>query len=491
MHLYSRTAAILLLIAFVSVFVGPRALHAQSLPSGWSQTDIGSGTGSGSFAGDVYSLTSGGAGPGGTSDSIHFIYQQLSGDGSITGRMSTEWDLGLMIRETLDPGSTMVFTRYYPTPPALFYRATTGASMASQSGGIYVPNGHPWWFRITRSGDQFTAYDSEDAITWYAIGSSQTISMAQTVYVGLAVGGTSGTIDHVTVDSPSAPAPSIANVSTTSAAVGEQVQLSGANFGSTQSASLVYLNGAPVTVDSWSNSAISITLPSGASSGLMDVSVAPAMNDSNPIEFDVTSQPLPIPWLDQDIGQSLAQGTGIYQAGTFTVTGNGTNGSGSSDAIHFVYQPLNGDGSIVGRISSIQGSNPTIMIRDTLDPGALISFLTFSPNLALFQNRTTANAGISVQQVGVDGPGVPYWVKITRSGSTFTGYLSFDGYLWEPIGSPQQLSMGQNVFVGLSVDDSTATFLQPLERPGIRCSSLEAVLAAPKAIALRRSMAFR
>jgi hypothetical protein len=53
------------------------------------------------------------------------------------------------------------------------------------------------------------------------------------------------------------------------------------------------------------------------------VSVAPDMDDSNPIVFTVTTQPLPVPWLDQDVGAVGLAGSGTYASGTFTVAGAG------------------------------------------------------------------------------------------------------------------------------------------------------------------------
>jgi RHS repeat-associated protein len=58
----------------------------------------------------------------------------------------------------------------------------------------------------------------------------------------------------------------------------------------------------------------------------------------------------------------------------------------------------------------------------------------------------------------------PYWVKLARSGNTFTGYLSPDGVSWTQIGSSRTIMMIQDIYVGLAVSGdsnvslSTATF---------------------------------
>jgi len=54
----------------------------------------------------------------------------------------------------------------------------------------------------------------------------------------------------------------------------------------------------------WLREAVELarTIPAGATSGPLLVSVAPSMNDSNVVQFAVTWQPLPPSWLDQDVG---------------------------------------------------------------------------------------------------------------------------------------------------------------------------------------------
>src|SRR5262249_54873080 len=69
--------------------------------------------------------------------------------------------------------------------------------------------------------------------------------------------------------------------------------------------------------------------------------------------------PLPSPWADQDIGAVGSVGKGSFLTGTFIERGSGADIGGSADAFHYVYQPLNGDGTIIARIVAQEQSDPS------------------------------------------------------------------------------------------------------------------------------------
>jgi hypothetical protein len=85
----------------------------------------------------------------------------------------------------------------------------------------------------------------------------------------------------------------------------------------------VTLNGATVPINFWSATSIIITIPTGATSGPLLVFFGADKNDSNYVYFTVTSQPLPVGWLDADVGQIGTRGNASFSNGTFTVSGSG------------------------------------------------------------------------------------------------------------------------------------------------------------------------
>jgi hypothetical protein len=85
------------------------------------------------------------------------------------------------------------------------------------------------------------------------------------------------------------PAPSIGSLSLNSGAVGASVTVNGANFGSSQGTSTVKFNGTLATPTSWSSGAVTVAVPSGATSG--NVVVHASGVDSNAVAFTVVPAP--------------------------------------------------------------------------------------------------------------------------------------------------------------------------------------------------------
>jgi hypothetical protein len=315
--------------------------------------------------------------------------------------------------------------------------------------------------------------------------------MAQNVYIGLAVSSddwassnpptlATATFDNVSVSSTAVAAPVMSAVSATTGTIGSQVVISGTGFGASQGNSVVTLNGGLATINSWSSTSVTITIPSGATSGPLAVAVAPSMNSSNAVMFTVTTQPLPASWLDQDVGQVGKAGSASYANGTFTVSGSGQWIWSTADGMHFVYQPLLGDGTMVARVVSAQGGSSYaqagVMIRETLSPGSTQGYTLYQRSLVDFSYRTSTGASTTEGSSGTLT--LPYWVKVVRSGSTFSGYNSLDGVNWTQVGTAQTINMAQNVYIGLAVSSDDWASSNP---PTLATATFDNVSISPTA----------
>jgi glucose/arabinose dehydrogenase/PKD repeat protein len=160
----------------------------------------------------------------------------------------------------------------------------------------------------------------------------------------------------------------------------------------------------------------------------------------------------PLPWSQQDIGAVLAAGVSSYSNGVFTVAGSGADIWGNADEFHFSYWNQNGDGQIIARVASQENTQPGakagVMIREGLSPGARYAMAAVTPTGLLFQYRTTPGGASSFQIVYDLAP--PYWVKLVRSGNSFTGFSSPNGAAWSPMGSAT-VSMTGPTYGGLAV----------------------------------------
>jgi len=148
-------------------------------------------------------------------------------------------------------------------------------------------------------------------------------------------------------------------------------------------------------------------------------------------------------------------------AGTYTMTASGAdiwNVNGvEADEFHFAYKMLNGAGSIIAKVNSVDNTNAWakagVMIRETLDPDSVHSFACVTPsNGVASQGRpSTGGASFNTNQTGITAP---YRVKLERSISgLFTVSHSANGSTWQPVtgATSQNIPMGSNVYIGLAL----------------------------------------
>ena len=171
-------------------------------------------------------------------------------------------------------------------------------------------------------------------------------------------------------------------------------------------------------------------------------------------------------WANRDVGSPPLAGRASQSSGTFSVTGGGADVWNSSDQFHFMYQPVNGDVEIIARVVGLdythRWAKAGVMVRADLTAGSANAYMLGSAGSGWsFQRRPLASAP-SVATPGPTGA-PPGWVRVVRSGSTFSGYHSSDGVNWVLVGT-ETISMPAAVYVGLAVTShnvsatSTASF---------------------------------
>jgi uncharacterized repeat protein (TIGR01451 family) len=367
-----------------------------AMPAGWTSTDIGApitaGTADYAAGSQSFYLDGAGADEYGPNDQSHFVYQTLSGDGSIVARVrfqtnSSPWaKAGLMIRQSTATGAPFVDALVTPDVPSATpdYAGTgcdangclapgqpplpvagygvrmqdsaSGSATGQVLAGYTAPDK---WLKLVRSGSTFTSYESADGVTWTQIG-VQTVSMTGPVDIGL--------FD------------------------------TGHNIGQVSTAAF----------DNVSVTAATTQPPPG---------------------------PLPAPWTDADVGSPALAGSAGYTNGVFSVTGSGTDIWGTSDQFNYVSQPLAGDGNgtIIARVTSQTNTSSNakagVIIKQSTTAGSDYMLIAVAPNGTVkvqydFNGSIQASATYTFPNV---------WMKLVSLNGKITAYLSSDGVTWASV----------------------------------------------------------
>jgi hypothetical protein len=174
----------------------------------------------------------------------------------------------------------------------------------------------------------------------------------------------------------------------------------------------------------------------------------------------VPIRPLPpAPFRTTDIGNTGRPGfVALAGSNSFTLNGAG----GGLDAMFFVYQPLAGDGQVSARLLSLQNfwnNRAGLVIRESLDPSSKAVLLLARPS----GSSGTVNEGAELKvKTSVTTPQVkvasldqrqPNWLRLVRSGHSFTAYLSPDGLTWMQVGATT-LAMNSDAYIGIAVQSA-------------------------------------
>jgi hypothetical protein len=175
----------------------------------------------------------------------------------------------------------------------------------------------------------------------------------------------------------------------------------------------------------------------------------------------MTAAALPSAWQSRDIGAVGIAGSSSWNAGSFTIRGAGADVWGTSDAFHYAYESLSGDGTITARVASVSGSQAWtkvgVMIRGSTAANAAHAFMLVSSAKGLAFQRRTSSGSLTTHTSGGTGT-APRWVRLTRTGSRVSAYVSSTGSTWSLVGS-DTFSLPASVLVGLAVSSHTTSTL--------------------------------
>ena len=193
--------------------------------------------------------------------------------------------------------------------------------------------------------------------------------------------------------------------------------------------------------------------------GCSETVVAEILKNCGPV-----CDPVPAPWTNADIGGPAIAGEVCWDpfAETFEVKASGADIWTTSDQFHYVSQPVDCDVEVIAFVESQSNTDPWakagVMIRESSAANSAAVMMVVTPQQgANFQHRPSTGAAFTYN-AGTDNVGgitAPYWVRITRSGNTFTGFISADASDpqnpgWVEVSSIT-VNMATNVLAGLAV----------------------------------------
>ncbi|WP_157252859.1 ABC transporter permease subunit [Nonomuraea typhae] len=163
----------------------------------------------------------------------------------------------------------------------------------------------------------------------------------------------------------------------------------------------------------------------------------------------------------------------------------GPDGEAVNDKFFFVHRPLQGDGSLTARVTSMTGqmrlpdaipgvrnvasgvvpwAKAGLMIKDgTREGSAYAAVMVTGGHGVRMQHDFTHDVAGRPGGVSKDSP---RWLRLTRAGDTITGFESADGRNWTRIGTAELAGLSATVRIGLFAASPGALTVTPADLGG-------------------------
>lgn len=145
-----------------------------------------------------------------------------------------------------------------------------------------------------------------------------------------------------------------------------------------------------------------------------------------------------VPWVTTDIGAVGFAGIADYHDDALFLTGSGADIWHLNDEFTFTHIDDTGDFEISARVVNVDDSDwwakSALMFRNDLADNSGMVMLCATPGghaQLIWRDAPGYGTGI----VEASGLSYPFWLKLKRVGTTFSGYHSTDGQNWTPIGN--------------------------------------------------------
>lgn len=181
---------------------------------------------------------------------------------------------------------------------------------------------------------------------------------------------------------------------------------------------------------------------------------------SPPIAVTVAAATLPAPWFGSDVGAVGTAGSSRFVNGVLTIQASGWDISQKADSFHAALAPVMGNAVVSAHVLSQQNVNgwakAGVMLRQSLSASSAFAGVFVTPsNGVQFITRASdgATALVGGTLKGAD-TGAGNWVRLVRSGNTFTALTSIDGLQWTKVGVVTLENRPDLMFAAIAADSN-------------------------------------
>ena len=177
------------------------------------------------------------------------------------------------------------------------------------------------------------------------------------------------------------------------------------------------------------------------------------------IQLEVTIDGKP-GWVSTEVGSHTA-GTGSLATNVMTLSGAGTD-LATTDNFYFFNRYITGNFTATFRVSGLTATATTAsvgwMARESLATQSAYAWMRTVPKSSSVGMRYRTTATATPANKDTTGVTTPVWVRLVRSGNTFTGYTSSNGTTWTNRAS-FSVTQANSLYLGAAVISASSTAL--------------------------------
>jgi eukaryotic-like serine/threonine-protein kinase len=158
-------------------------------------------------------------------------------------------------------------------------------------------------------------------------------------------------------------------------------------------------------------------------------------------------------WNVTDFGGIKGPASTKIEGDTISLAVNNDDIWNESDSCRFIFREADGDFDFVAKLSESDDltdwTKAGIMVRNSILATSRNILFGFSGRRGVIHQRRREDNAPTTQEKPKEDLKPPGWIKLSRRGSTFTGFYSTDGNSWNEV-TREDFSFGKEVVVGLA-----------------------------------------